>query len=71
MTTESEVVKFSEELYAKLIANFSDINSPFVLLTRDDGTFPQFPGLTSANVRNVLVGGDSSGTASYEEFVRA
>lgn len=71
MTMESEIVKFSEELYAKLIANFNDFNSPFMLLTSDDATFPQFPGLTSANVRNVLVGGDSLGTASYEEFVRA
>jgi hypothetical protein len=70
-TSEQRIKKFSENLYKKLINNFNQPESPFWLLTRDDATFSELPGITSANIRNVLIGGHSSGTATYEELIIA
>jgi hypothetical protein len=69
--SEEEIRKFAEKLYAKLIENFNKKDSPFALLSNDSATFSQCPGVTSANIRNVLLGGDSTGTATYEEFIKA
>jgi hypothetical protein len=66
-----KIKNFAENLYSKMIKNFNDQTSSFALLTRDDATFPEFPGITSANLRNVLLGGKSSGTASIEDFIKA
>jgi hypothetical protein len=66
-----KIKKFAESLYSKMIENFNDQTSSFALLTRDDATFPELPGITSANLRNVLLGGKSSGTASIEDFIKA
>jgi hypothetical protein len=71
MPSEEEIQKFAEKLYSKLIENFNKKDSPFALLSNDSATFSQCPGVTSANIRNVLLGGDSTGTATYEEFVKA
>jgi hypothetical protein len=69
--TEKEILLFAEDLYERLIQNFNQNDCPFALLTRDDATFSGCPGITSANIRNVLIGGDSSGTATFQELVTA
>jgi hypothetical protein len=69
--TEEGIRVFAEDLYRKLIQNFNETESPFALIMQDDATFSECPGLTSANIRNVLLGGNSNGTATYEEFVQA
>jgi hypothetical protein len=71
MPSEKEIQKFAEKLYAKLIENFNKVDSPFALLSNDSATFSQCPGVMSANIRSVLLGGNSSGTATFEEFVKA
>jgi hypothetical protein len=72
MSTEEEIVEFAEKLYQQFIENFrKKKKSPFLLLTLDDATFRCCPGITSANLRNVLLGGKSSGSASYNEFIAA
>jgi hypothetical protein len=68
---DMKIKNFAESLYSKMIENFNDQTSSFVLLTRDDATFPELPGITLANLRNVLLGGKSSGTASIEDFIKA
>jgi hypothetical protein len=42
-----------------------------VQLTRDDTTYPECPGVTSANIRNILIGGASTGTATWAELICA
>jgi hypothetical protein len=71
MTTEEEIVHFAEQLYKQLIENFNKRDSPFLLLTQDDATFSQLHGIKSENIRNVLIGGHSSGTATYQDFITA
>jgi hypothetical protein len=72
MCTEDEIVECAEKLYQQLIKNFQKKKkSPFLSLTLDDATFWCCPGITSANLRNVLLGGKSSGSASYNEFITA
>jgi hypothetical protein len=71
MATEVEIIEYAERLYTKLIDNFDPNKSPFALITRDDATYSDLPGIKSANIRNVLIGGHSSGTATLEEFVHA
>jgi hypothetical protein len=63
-STENDIRIYAEELYKKLTDNFNEIDSPIVQLTRDDTTYPECPGVTSANIRNVLIGGASTGTAT-------
>jgi hypothetical protein len=69
--TENDIRIFAEELYKKLTASFNEIDSPIVQLTRDDTTYPECPGVTSANIRNVLIGGTSTGTATWAELIVA
>jgi hypothetical protein len=45
--------------------------SPFLLLTADDATFRKCPGINSSNICNVLLGGHSSGTATFSELIIA
>jgi hypothetical protein len=71
MPTEEEIVQFAEQLYKQLIINFNKQDSPFLLLTQDNATFSQLPGIKSENIRNVLIGGHSSGTATYQDFIVA
>jgi hypothetical protein len=56
MPTEEEIVQFAEQLYKQLIVNFNKQDSPFLLLTQDNATFSQLPGIKSENIRNVLIG---------------
>jgi hypothetical protein len=71
MATEEEIICFAEGLYANLIEQFNNKNSKLALLTQDDAIFPEFPGISSGNLRNVLIGGKSSGTASVAELITA
>jgi hypothetical protein len=71
MNSEQTIKDFSEELYKNMIDSFNQPDSPFWLLTRDDATFSDLPGVTSANIRNVLIGGHSSGSATYQELIIA
>jgi hypothetical protein len=71
MATEEEIIEYAERLYTKLIDNFDPDKSPFAFITRDDATYSDLPGINSANICNVLIGGHSSGTATLEEFVHA
>lgn len=71
MSTEEEIRAFAEKIYADLIQKFNQIDSPFALLSHDDATFVDCPGVTSANLCNVLIGGKSNHTATFEEFIRA
>jgi hypothetical protein len=71
LRTKNDIRIFAEDLYKKLIANFNEFDSPIVQLTRDDTTYPECPGVTSANLRNVLIGGASTGTATWAELICA
>lgn len=71
MAAEEDIRHFAQELYGKFIASLNAKECPFSLFTQDDATFPEFPGITAANLRNVLIGGDSSGSASFAEFTMA
>jgi hypothetical protein len=70
-STEHEIKKFAEKLYEQFIHNFQKQNSPFLLLMQDNAIYPKFPGIKPANIRNVLIGGESSGTASFSELITA
>jgi hypothetical protein len=69
-TKEEEIRRFAEQLYTQLVHHFNDPNYAYALLM-DDACFAEFPGLTAANLRNVLLGGTSTGSATIEEFVTA
>jgi hypothetical protein len=69
--SENQIRQFAEGLYSEMIDNLSNVSSTFPLIISDDATFPEFPGLTSGNLRNILLGGQSSGTASIKEFIQA
>jgi hypothetical protein len=69
MTTEEEIVHFAEQLYKQLIDNFNKGDSPFLLLMHNNATFSNLPGIRTENIRNVLICGHSSGTATYQDFI--
>jgi hypothetical protein len=71
MATDDKILRFALEQYGALINALNDKKCPFALLTQDDATFPEFPGITAANLRNVLIGGTASGTATYYELLMA
>jgi hypothetical protein len=70
-TTEERIKRFAESLYAQLVAALNRTECDFALLTKDNNTFPEFPGVNSANLRNILIGGDSTGTATFAELMMA
>jgi hypothetical protein len=55
MATDDKIC-FALEQYGALINALNDKKCPFALLTQDDATFPELPGITAANLRNVLIG---------------
>jgi predicted dienelactone hydrolase len=71
MTTEDEIFRFAEDLYEKFIKTLHRTESPFALLAQDNATYPELPGITSANLRNVMIGGSSLGTATFSELIMA
>jgi hypothetical protein len=71
MTTEERIKRFAEALYAQLVIALNRTECDFALLTNDNTTFPEFPGINSANLRNILIGGDSTGTATFAELMMA
>jgi hypothetical protein len=54
--TEQQIHHFAEGLYSQMIENISNQSSIFCLLIDDDAILPEYPGLTTANLRNVLLG---------------
>jgi hypothetical protein len=70
-TTEERIKHFAESLYAQLVAILNRTECDFALLTKDNNTFPEFPGVNSANLWNILIGGDSTGTATFAELMMA
>jgi hypothetical protein len=71
MEREDEVYRFANELYSKLIEAMNQKDSPFALLMQDNATYSQYPGITSANLRNILIGGKITGSATTDELIMA
>jgi hypothetical protein len=69
--TKQQICHFAEGLYSQMIKNISNQSSIFCLLIDDDAILPEYPRLTTANLRNVLLGGKSTGKATVDEFVQA
>jgi hypothetical protein len=69
--TEQKIRHFAEGLYSQMIQIISNQSSIFCLLIDDDAILPEYPGLTTANLRNVLLGGKLTGKATVDEFVQA
>lgn len=69
--TEQQISDFAEGLYSQMIQNLSNQSSIFCLLINEDAVLPEYPGLTTANLRNVLLGGKSSGKATVDELIQA
>jgi hypothetical protein len=69
--TEQQIRHFAEGIYSQMIDNLINQSSMFCLLIDDDAILPEYPGLTTANLRNVLLGGKSTGKATINEFIQA
>jgi hypothetical protein len=68
MQSEKDITLFAERLYQQFIENFQkNKQSPFLLLTADAATSCDCPGINSSNLRNVLLGGRYSGSATFSE----
>jgi hypothetical protein len=68
--TEQKICHFAEGLYSQMIDNLSNQSLIFCLLIDDDAILPEYPGLTTANLKNVLLGGKSTGKATVTNLFR-